>query len=99
TLSQQASAPKKIGNREEFGWTSRPRLPFLRGPLPRTGHFGGDNWSWYTGWVVAAHCSDPPLHSRAGKCNESALRPGSSVVERGPEKAGFGGSIPSLATI
>ena len=31
--------------------------------------------------------------------NESALRPGSSVVERGPEKAGVGGSIPSLATI
>ena len=25
-------------------------------------------------------------------------RPGSSVVERGPEKAGVGGSIPSLAT-
>ena len=30
---------------------------------------------------------------------KSALRPGSSVVERGPEKAGVGGSIPSLATI
>jgi hypothetical protein len=29
---------------------------------------------------------------------KSALRPGSSVVERGPEKAGVGGSIPSLAT-
>ena len=28
-----------------------------------------------------------------------ALRPDSSVVERGPEKAGVGGSIPSLATI
>ena len=27
-----------------------------------------------------------------------ALRPDSSVVERGPEKAGVGGSIPSLAT-
>ena len=26
------------------------------------------------------------------------LRPDSSVVERGPEKAGVGGSIPSLAT-
>lgn len=36
---------------------------------------------------------------RAGKCNaKSSLRPGSSVVERGPEKAGVGGSIPSLAT-
>jgi hypothetical protein len=30
---------------------------------------------------------------------QSALRPGSSVVERGPEKAGVGGSIPSLDTI
>src|SRR5579871_6371523 len=30
---------------------------------------------------------------------KSSLRPGSSVVERGPEKAGVGGSIPSLATI
>ena len=30
---------------------------------------------------------------------EFTLRPGSSVVERGPEKAGVGGSIPSLATI
>jgi hypothetical protein len=29
---------------------------------------------------------------------EFALRPDSSVVERGPEKAGVGGSIPSLAT-
>jgi hypothetical protein len=28
-----------------------------------------------------------------------SLRPDSSVVERGPEKAGVGGSIPSLATI
>ena len=30
--------------------------------------------------------------------DEFALRPDSSVVERGPEKAGVGGSIPSLAT-
>jgi hypothetical protein len=29
----------------------------------------------------------------------SMPRPDSSVVERGPEKAGVGGSIPSLATI
>ncbi len=36
---------------------------------------------------------------RAGDCNlQFALRPDSSVVERGPEKAGVGGSIPSLAT-
>ena len=38
----------------------------------------------------------PDLH--AGNYNEFALRPDSSVVERGPEKAGVGGSIPSLAT-
>ena len=30
---------------------------------------------------------------------EFTPRPDSSVVERGPEKAGVGGSIPSLATI
>ena len=36
---------------------------------------------------------------RTGIATKSALRPGSSVVERGPEKAGVGGSIPSLATI
>jgi len=36
---------------------------------------------------------------RADSCNFSyRLRPDSSVVERGPEKAGVGGSIPSLAT-
>ena len=29
---------------------------------------------------------------------KSMPRPDSSVVERGPEKAGVGGSIPSLAT-
>ena len=31
--------------------------------------------------------------------NQAMPRPDSSVVERGPEKAGVGGSIPSLATI
>jgi hypothetical protein len=36
---------------------------------------------------------------RARNCTSKfALRPDSSVVERGPEKAGVGGSIPSLAT-
>ena len=40
-----------------------------------------------------------PAGIRAGNCNAKfALRPDSSVVERGPEKAGVGGSIPSLAT-
>ena len=40
------------------------------------------------------------LRSGALGWPETALmpRPGSSVVERGPEKAGVGGSIPSLAT-
>jgi hypothetical protein len=63
--------------------------------------------AWYTVQVVASYCSwtFPPEPARpalrAGICNrrKSALRPGSSVVERGPEKAGVGGSIPSLATI
>jgi hypothetical protein len=40
----------------------------------------------------------PPLKSAAAD-NSPQPRPGSSVVERGPEKAGVGGSIPSLATI
>ena len=34
-----------------------------------------------------------PVDNTAGD-----VRPDSSVVERGPEKAGVGGSIPSLAT-
>ena len=60
--------------------------------------------SWYTSAVVAANCSwSPPFTGHAGSAQDlqtkSALRPGSSVVERGPEKAGVGGSIPSLATI
>ena len=57
--------------------------------------------------VVAAHCSwncpaflpAQPESAQEIATKESALRPGSSVVERGPEKAGVGGSIPSLATI
>src|SRR5690242_11847667 len=55
--------------------------------------------------VVAAHCSREPTSSGStgipaqDLATQSALRPGSSVVERGPEKAGVGGSIPSLATI
>ena len=46
-----------------------------------------------------AHRITGQAGTRAENCNfTSALRPGSSVVERGPEKAGVGGSIPSLAT-
>ena len=62
-------------------------------------------WIGILGQVVASHgkWTYPPLPASAGirarKCNgTSRLRPGSSVVERGPEKAGVGGSIPSLAT-
>jgi hypothetical protein len=39
------------------------------------------------------------VHSVQDSQLKVSLRPGSSVVERGPEKAGVGGSIPSLATI
>jgi hypothetical protein len=46
---------------------------------------------------LAHHSGDAGI--RAANCNgKFALRPDSSVVERGPEKAGVGGSIPSLAT-
>jgi hypothetical protein len=43
----------------------------------------------------------PFLAVRSCGCNAQCAilpRPDSSVVERGPEKAGVGGSIPSLAT-
>jgi hypothetical protein len=44
-------------------------------------------------------CNDVPLSSKAGLLALAITeRPDSSVVERGPEKAGVGGSIPSLAT-
>ncbi len=50
----------------------------------------------------ALFAEQPSLPVRPDPAQEfatkSALRPGSSVVERGPEKAGVGGSIPSLAT-
>jgi hypothetical protein len=39
-----------------------------------------------------------PESTRRDATQKFALRPDSSVVERGPEKAGVGGSIPSLAT-
>jgi hypothetical protein len=54
--------------------------------------------------VLSAVFVDSPTFSgdagfRAQNCTKKfALRPDSSVVERGPEKAGVGGSIPSLAT-
>jgi hypothetical protein len=41
--------------------------------------------AWIESWQVQAQ-------------ERSSPRPDSSVVERGPEKAGVGGSIPSLAT-
>jgi hypothetical protein len=51
--------------------------------------------------VFLGTCTPPPAtpESRAQNCTvKFSLRPDSSVVERGPEKAGVGGSIPSLAT-
>ena len=46
---------------------------------------------------TSRQCHSAALES--AQIQSSQLRPGSSVVERGPEKAGVGGSIPSLATI
>ena len=61
--------------------------------------------SWYTGnnRCIQLYVGSPSPSGDAGfrtdYCNKQfALRPDSSVVERGPEKAGVGGSIPSLAT-
>jgi hypothetical protein len=48
---------------------------------------------------LSRHCHEAEPES-GQTCNfKFLLRPDSSVVERGPEKAGVGGSIPSLATI
>jgi hypothetical protein len=68
------------------------------GPL-NLARFGGSRSSCYTWEVVAeAQYSRPSVDSRAIPSTAITLRPDSSVVERGPEKAGVGGSIPSLAT-
>src|ERR1700753_3297375 len=70
--------------------------------------FGHRAKAWYTNQVVAALFEELPPDSVTildiGRTPAQelqlkfALRPDSSVVERGPEKAGVGGSIPSLAT-
>ena len=67
---------------------------------------GAKDWEliyWRKLFLSAVFVDSPTLSGDAGiraeNCNgEFALRPDSSVVERGPEKAGVGGSIPSLAT-
>src|SRR6185312_11961074 len=47
---------------------------------------------------AVASCSRPDDTWLSRMRRQHMPRPGSSVVERGPEKAGVGGSIPSLAT-
>ena len=67
---------------------------------------GAKDWEliyWRKLFLSAVFVDSPTLSGdtgiRAENCNgKFALRPDSSVVERGPEKAGVGGSIPSLAT-
>ena len=46
-----------------------------------------------------SRCNTPGRSWRSPTRGVLLPRPDSSVVERGPEKAGVGGSIPSLATI
>ena len=58
---------------------------------------------WQELFLSAVFVDSPTFSGDAGIRAENckwkyALRPDSSVVERGPEKAGVGGSIPSLAT-
>ena len=66
-------------------WLPRTELVYWQESLQRTVR-GHTRFLRFTGF-------------RAGICNLQSLHwPGSSVVERGPEKAGVGGSIPSLAT-
>ncbi len=50
------------------------------------------------GILTKKHSTLKFFHSCAEFPPGKSPRPGSSVVERGPEKAGVGGSIPSLAT-
>ena len=78
----------------------------LRKRFPRFGvsRFGVLPLACYTKKVAARSYSRNSA-ARPGQAEnhrevamQSALRPDSSVVERGPEKAGVGGSIPSLAT-
>lgn len=57
----------------------------------------GPNWSWYSKRPLA----DLTLFGAASYTAQSlhAIGQVAQLVERGPEKAGVGGSIPSLATI
>ena len=73
-------------------------------PLPEPAGFGVLPHACYTKKVVAVKLLEEVSYPPGSTGNQRedaakfALRPDSSVVERGPEKAGVGGSIPSLAT-
>ena len=49
-------------------------------------------------WQAVRPTHLPGPETWRARISETLPRPDSSVVERGPEKAGVGGSIPSLAT-
>src|SRR5579863_922891 len=92
------------GGREE----TTPPTGGLRKLEIRPGREQGKVWRSQRELVYWQSCcsalfAETPTHRSAPDpaqeiATKSALRPGSSVVERGPEKAGVGGSIPSLAT-
>jgi hypothetical protein len=56
-----------------------------------------------TARLAASRCADRVSKTKCGKCPDRDVRARSGqvaqVVERSPEKAGVGGSTPSLATI
>lgn len=76
-------------------WRCGKGIAILRKSFPEAVHF-------HAGRVPSPGRRFPKrratAHLAARSCSLSLPRPGSSVVERGPEKAGVGGSIPSLAT-
>ncbi len=60
---------------------------------------GADSVCYTCRGCSVSAAAEPRFPGDSSPAGSLLRRPGSSVVERGPEKAGVGGSIPSLATI
>ncbi len=103
----RAATPAKNATALAPAISPQVKFPFS-GSLPAKGFADGRVWRTAIALIYwlscCSHCQRKHLPCRRGPdpaqeiATKSALRPGSSVVERGPEKAGVGGSIPSLAT-
>ena len=83
----------------------------IRKPKRKFGRMVSGCYTWFAFELPASAGNEAPLTRLMRQTYARAFlaipergvlhvpRPDSSVVERGPEKAGVGGSIPSLATI